>query len=201
MAVVSPIGVRLRRDRVAARGGLPATSGRAASQLIGRRPYGRGRGRSSPPTCARSAPDPRDRAGVPWALVSAVAFGVAAFLLGYVSQQRRLGRRPLGVAHGPGDLLHPARGRRGRKELSHASATAGASPARVRRRRRGHRRRHRPLGRSRSAASLDRRSPRARSSRSIAVVLSLPILHERLVPNQYAGIALVVAGLLVLGLG
>ena len=33
----------------------------------------------------------------------------------------------------------------------------------------------------------------------VAVVLSLLILHERLVPNQYAGIALVVVGLLMLG--
>ena len=35
----------------------------------------------------------------------------------------------------------------------------------------------------------------------VAVVLSLLILHERLVPNQYAGIALVVVGLLMLGFG
>jgi drug/metabolite transporter (DMT)-like permease len=34
----------------------------------------------------------------------------------------------------------------------------------------------------------------------IAVALSIAILHERPVPNQYVGIALVVAGLLVLGL-
>jgi len=33
----------------------------------------------------------------------------------------------------------------------------------------------------------------------VAVVLSLLILHERLVPNQYAGIAMVVLGLLMLG--
>ena len=35
----------------------------------------------------------------------------------------------------------------------------------------------------------------------VAVVLSLVILHERLVPNQLVGIGLVVAGLLMLGLG
>ena len=35
----------------------------------------------------------------------------------------------------------------------------------------------------------------------IAVVLSYRYLHERLVPNQYGGIALVVAGLLLLGFG
>jgi uncharacterized membrane protein len=35
----------------------------------------------------------------------------------------------------------------------------------------------------------------------IAVVLSIVLLHERPVPNQYAGIALVIVGLLLLGLG
>ena len=35
----------------------------------------------------------------------------------------------------------------------------------------------------------------------VAVILSLLILHERLVPNQYAGIALVIGGLLMLGFG
>ena len=33
----------------------------------------------------------------------------------------------------------------------------------------------------------------------VAVVLSVLILHERLVPNQYVGIALVAMGLLMLG--
>ena len=35
----------------------------------------------------------------------------------------------------------------------------------------------------------------------IAVALSVTLLHERPVPNQYVGIVLVVSGLLVLGLG
>ena len=35
----------------------------------------------------------------------------------------------------------------------------------------------------------------------IAVVLSIVLLHERPVPNQYAGIALVIGGLLLLGFG
>ncbi len=35
----------------------------------------------------------------------------------------------------------------------------------------------------------------------VAVVLSFLILHERLVANQYAGIALVIGGLLMLGFG
>jgi drug/metabolite transporter (DMT)-like permease len=35
----------------------------------------------------------------------------------------------------------------------------------------------------------------------IAVVLSVALLHERPVPNQYAGITLVIAGLLMLGFG
>jgi drug/metabolite transporter (DMT)-like permease len=35
----------------------------------------------------------------------------------------------------------------------------------------------------------------------IAVALSVAILHERPVPNQYVGIALVVTGLAVLGVG
>jgi uncharacterized membrane protein len=35
----------------------------------------------------------------------------------------------------------------------------------------------------------------------IAVLLSHLTLHERLAPNQYAGIALVVVGLLMLGFG
>jgi uncharacterized membrane protein len=35
----------------------------------------------------------------------------------------------------------------------------------------------------------------------VAVVLSLLLLHERLVANQIVGIGLVVGGLLMLGLG
>jgi uncharacterized membrane protein len=35
----------------------------------------------------------------------------------------------------------------------------------------------------------------------IAVALSIVVLHERLVPNQVVGIALVVLGLLLLGVG
>jgi uncharacterized membrane protein len=35
----------------------------------------------------------------------------------------------------------------------------------------------------------------------IAVLLSIRYLHERLVPNQYVGIGLVVGGLLLLGFG
>ena len=35
----------------------------------------------------------------------------------------------------------------------------------------------------------------------IAVALSIVVLHERLVPNQVVGIALVVVGLLLLGVG
>jgi drug/metabolite transporter (DMT)-like permease len=35
----------------------------------------------------------------------------------------------------------------------------------------------------------------------IAVVLSIGLLHERLAPNQFAGIALVIVGLVMLGLG
>ncbi|MGZ8585842.1 MAG: EamA family transporter, partial [Actinomycetota bacterium] len=36
---------------------------------------------------------------------------------------------------------------------------------------------------------------------AITVALSIVFLHERLVPNQWAGAALVVAGLVLLGLG
>ena len=59
--------------------------------------------------------------------------------------------------------------------------------------------------------ALLRRVPSAGTSRSryaasavfplVAVVLSRAALHERPVPNQYAGIALVVVGLLMLGFG
>lgn len=136
--------------------------------------------------------------GLPWALVAAVSFGVAAFLLGYAAQQLgwieglwgsraaqvicllpvafRYRRQIAAVRPGPGLWI---------------ALAAGAADI---------------LGVTTYAAGAERGFLSIVLAASaifpmIAVLLSIRYLHERLVPNQYAGIALVVGGLLLLGLG
>ena len=139
------------------------------------------------------------RAVCPWAIVSAVAFGVGGVPAGLPLAGGRVGRRALGVAGGAGGLLHPARVHRQRSS-SRIRLPAGGS--RVRARRRRSRTSSGVIGLSvgaeRGLRLGDARRERA-CSRSSPWSLSLLILHERLVPNQYAGIALVVVGLLLLG--
>jgi uncharacterized membrane protein len=137
--------------------------------------------------------------GLWWAIVSAVGFGVAAFLLGYVSRHAGWiaglwGSRIAQIAClGPLAVVR-------RRDLGRA-ATAGALA----------------VGLALAAGAADIVGVTAYSAGAehgqlsivlaasavfplIAVVLATLHLHERLVPNQYAGIALVVAGLLLLGL-
>lgn len=136
-------------------------------------------------------------AGLPWALASAVLFGVGGFLLGYLS--RRVGwvaglwasrvaqlaafsvfslfRRPDGAGIGWNRSTAGALGV-GLADLvgvvGYASGAAAGSVSIV------------------LAASA--------VFPLIAVALSVRLLHERPVANQYVGIALVVGGLLLLGL-
>ncbi len=136
--------------------------------------------------------------GVPWAVVSAFAFGVAGFLLGYLSQRGGwivglwASRVAQVVCYVP--LAFMARSQlprlRDRRGLWIAIAAAIADIVGV-------------IGLS---VGADRGYVSVTLAASaifplVAVVLSIVILHERLVLNQQAGIALVVAGLLMLGLG
>jgi uncharacterized membrane protein len=136
--------------------------------------------------------------GLPWAVVSAVLFGIGGFFLGYFAQE--VGWVPglwasrcaqlamftvISVAH--------------RREFGRVGWNAGVLLA---------------LG-SGAADLLGVVSYSIGASRGllsvvliasavfplIAVALSVAILHERPVPNQYVGIALVVTGLVVLGVG
>jgi drug/metabolite transporter (DMT)-like permease len=135
--------------------------------------------------------------GLPWAIVSAVLFGVGGFFLGYFAQE---------VGWVPGlwasrcaqlagfTVLSIVR----RHEFDRVGWNAGVLFA---------------LG-SGAADLLGVVSYSIGASRGllsvvliasavfplIAVALSVALLHERPVANQYVGIALVVAGLLVLGL-
>jgi uncharacterized membrane protein len=137
-------------------------------------------------------------AGVPWAIVSAVAFGVAGFLLGYLSQRAgwvvglwssRVAQVacyvPLAiVARSQASRLRDRRG------LAIALVAAVADIVGV-------------IGLS---VGADRGFVSITLAASavfplVAVGLSLAILHERLVPNQLVGIGLVVSGLLMLGVG
>jgi drug/metabolite transporter (DMT)-like permease len=136
--------------------------------------------------------------GLPWAIVSAVLFGVGGFFLGYFAQE---------VGWVPGlwasrcaqlagfTMLSIVR----RREFDRVGWNAGVLLA---------------FG-SGAADLLGVVSYSIGASRGllsvvliasavfplVAVVLSVWLLHERPVANQYVGIALVVAGLLVLGLG
>jgi drug/metabolite transporter (DMT)-like permease len=136
--------------------------------------------------------------GLPWAIVSAVLFGVGGFFLGYFAQE---------VGWVPGlwasrcaqlagfTMLSIVR----RREFDRVGWNAGVLLA---------------FG-SGAADLLGVVSYSIGASRGllsvvliasavfplVAVVLSVWLLHERPVANQYVGIALVVVGLLVLGLG
>ena len=109
--------------------------------------------------------------GVARALVSTVTFGVAGFLLGYLSQRAGwiaglwASRMAQVVCYIPLAIV-------ARSSLPRIRDRRGLTFAFV-------------------AAIAD----------IVGVVLSFVILHERLVMNQYAGIALVVVGLLMLGFG
>ena len=136
--------------------------------------------------------------GVPWALVSTVTFGAAGFLLGYLSQQvgwvaalwaSRMAQVvcyiPLAVA--VRSKLPQVRDRRG---LTFAFVAAIADIVGVI---------GLSVGSERGFISVTLAASAVFPL--VAVILSLLILHERLVANQYAGIALVIGGLLMLGFG
>jgi uncharacterized membrane protein len=135
--------------------------------------------------------------GLPWAIVSAVLFGVGGFFLGYFAQE---------VGWVPGLWASRCAQLAGftalsivrRREFDRVGWNAGVLFALA----------------SGAADLLGVVSYSIGASRGllsvvliasavfplIAVALSVALLHERPVANQYAGIALVVAGLLVLGL-
>jgi uncharacterized membrane protein len=136
--------------------------------------------------------------GLPWAIVSAVGFGVAAFLLGYASQQAGwvaglwASRVAQVTCYVPFAIVY-------RRQLAAlrpgvglwVALAAGAADI---------------LGVSTYAAGAERGYLSIVLAASavfpmIAVLLSIRYLHERLVPNQFVGIGLVAAGLLMLGLG
>ncbi|MGZ8593450.1 MAG: EamA family transporter [Actinomycetota bacterium] len=140
--------------------------------------------------------------GVPWAIVSAVGFGVAAFILGRAAQE-------LGWVLGLG--------------ASRVAQVTAYVPLVVARRRAFAQVRHLPgasigiaIALAAGAADLLGVTTYSAGAESgllsvvlaasavfpaITVALSIVFLHERLVPNQWAGAALVVAGLVLLGLG
>ena len=136
--------------------------------------------------------------GVPWALASAVAFGVAGFTLGYLSQRggwiaglwaSRVAQVsfyvPLAIA--TRSQLSAVRDRKG---IAIALVAGVADIVGV-------------VGLSVGAERGFISVVIAASAvfPVVTVALSLAFLKERLVVNQYVGIALVVAGLLMLGLG
>lgn len=136
--------------------------------------------------------------GVPWALVSTVAFGMAGVLLGYLSQRAGwvaglwASRMAQVICYIPlawvaRSQLPRARDRRG---LAIAFVAAIADLVGVV---------GLSVGSERGFVSVTLAASAVFPL--VAVVLSLAILHERLVPNQFVGIGLVVTGLLMLGLG
>ena len=136
--------------------------------------------------------------GVPWALVSTVTFGAAGFLLGYLSQKTGwvaglwASRMAQVVCYIP--LAVVARSQlpqiRDRRGLTFAFVAAIADIVGVI---------GLSVGSERGFVSITLAA--SAIFPLVAVILSLLILHERLVPNQYAGIALVIGGLLMLGFG
>jgi len=137
-------------------------------------------------------------AGVPWAVLAAVAFGVAGFLLGYLAQfagwvvgvwASRVAQVicyiPLAIL--ARDQVARLRDRRG---LAMALIAAVADVVGVI---------GLSVGAERGYVSITLAASAVFPL--VAVVLSLLLLHERLVPNQVVGIGLVVGGLLMLGLG
>jgi uncharacterized membrane protein len=137
-------------------------------------------------------------AGLPWAIASAVLFGVGGFLLGYLS--KRVGwvtglwasrtaqfvafavfaifRRPDGSGIGWNGWTAGAVAVGVADLLGVVAFASGAA-----------------------AGYLSIVLAASAVFPLIAVALSIGYLHERPVPNQYLGIALVVVGLLMLGLG
>jgi uncharacterized membrane protein len=136
--------------------------------------------------------------GVPWALVSTLTFGAAGFLLGYLAQKtgwvaglwasraaQVLCYLPLAIV--VRSQLPRIRDRRG---LTFALVAAVADIVGVI---------GLSVGSERGFVSITIAASAVFPL--VAVALSFLILHERLVANQYAGIALVIAGLLMLGFG
>ena len=122
--------------------------------------------------------------GVPWALVSTVTFGVAGFLLGYLSQQAGwvaglwASRTAQVICYIPLAII-------ARKQLPQIRDGRGLLFAFIAAAR-GHRRGHRAVRRVRARVRLgDARRERGVPARRRRP--SLLILHERLVPNQFAG--------------
>jgi uncharacterized membrane protein len=141
--------------------------------------------------------------GLWWAAASAVGFGLAGFTLGVVSQRSGVwqaavfaSRAAMIVAFIP--LVVARRGQFGRLRTSTAlgagvafALLAGATDV---------------LGvgsysYGTAVGSLSVVLAASSVFPLIAVVLSHVTLHERLAPNQYAGVAIVVLGLLLLGVG
>ena len=136
--------------------------------------------------------------GLPWALASAVMFGIGGFLLGYLSQ--RVGwvvglwasRMAQLVAFSCFAILRRSEIRGiGRNRMTAGAIGVGLADL---------------LGviAYSSGAEMGFVSIVLTASAVfplIAVVLSIALLHERPVPNQYAGIALVIGGLVMLGFG
>jgi uncharacterized membrane protein len=136
--------------------------------------------------------------GVPWALVSTVSFGVAGFLLGYLSQKVGwvaalwASRTAQVVCYVPLAIVVRSKlpGIRDRRGLTFALVAALADIVGVI---------GLSVGSERGFVSITLAASAVFPL--VAVILSLLILHERLVMNQFAGIALVIGGLLMLGLG
>jgi len=135
--------------------------------------------------------------GLPWAIVSAVLFGIGGFLLGYFAQE--VGWVPgLWASRCAQLAMFVAIAVARRQEFDRVGWNAGVMVALV----------------SGAGDLLGVVTYSIGASRGlvsvvliasavfplIAVALSIAYLHERPVANQYVGIALVVAGLLVLGL-
>ena len=136
--------------------------------------------------------------GLPWAIVSAVLFGVGGFFLGYFAQE--VGWVPgLWASRCAQVVMFTVISIARRREFDHVAWNAGLVLALA----------------SGAADLLGVATYSIGASRGllsivliasavfplIAVALSVTLLHERPVPNQYVGIVLVVSGLLVLGLG
>lgn len=136
--------------------------------------------------------------GLPWAIVSAVLFGIGGFFLGYFAQE--VGWVPgLWASRCAQVAMFVVISLARRREFDHVGWNLGLAIALA----------------SGAADLLGVVTYSIGASQGllsvvliasaifplIAVALSIAILHERPVPNQYLGIALVVAGLLVLGLG
>jgi uncharacterized membrane protein len=136
--------------------------------------------------------------GVPWALVSAVAFGLAGFLLGYLSQRAGwvaglwASRAAQVICYIPLAFVarkqFPTTG--DRRGLTFAFVAAIADIVGVI---------GLSVGSERGFVSVTLAA--SAIFPLVAVILSLLILHERLVTNQFVGIALVIGGLLLLGFG